>query len=43
MFNFKVCTMPKKQSLLIVNEQFPGKRNEEGGWYGETLINLVCI
>ena len=26
------------RSLLIVNEQFSGKRNEEGGHYGQTLL-----
>jgi len=26
------------RSLLVVNEQFSGKRNAAGGHYGQTLI-----
>jgi len=27
----------------VVNEQFSGKRNEEGGHYGQTLISSSAL
>jgi len=29
---------PEMRSLLVVNEQFSGKRNAAGGHYGQTLV-----
>ena len=38
MFRMQGLRSPEMRSLLVVNEQFSGKRNAAGGHYGQTLI-----
>ena len=39
--NVRFQGLSKKGDFTFVNEHFFAKRNEENGYYGQTLINLV--